>query len=76
MHSNEVMSSSGSYVACLGITDGKFEQPFDVGIKIRGMLEDSTSNLVYKNIIHNRSRLLTCAQVSVASFLKHLSAIG
>lgn len=52
--------------------DGKFEQPFDVGIKIRGMLEESGSNIVYSNIVHNRSRILRCSQKCDDLMLLHL----
>ena len=43
--------------------EGKFEQPFQLGITIRGLQEDNKSSLVYSNAMHNRTRILKCSKV-------------
>ena len=45
------------------VSGGVFEQPFEVGIQIRGLLEENKSDLVYSASIHNRSRILRCGKV-------------
>lgn len=49
------------------ISGGVFEQPFDVGIQIRGLLEENKSDLVYSGSVHNRSRILRCGKVCTNS---------
>ena len=50
------------------ISGGVFEQPFDVGIQIRGLLEENKSDLVYSGSVHNRSRILRCGKVCTNSW--------
>lgn len=49
-----------------------FQQKFDVGVKIRGLLEENKSDLVYNGNVHNRSRVLTCNKQCDDLILLHL----
>ena len=46
------------------VTGGQFDNPFDVGVQIRGILnDDHEAEMVYDGLIHNRTRVLHCSQV-------------
>ena len=47
----------------LRFTAATFEQPFHIGIWIRGLLEDDDNeHTVYAETMHNRSRVLRCSK--------------
>jgi hypothetical protein len=55
------------------ISASKFEQPFMIGMLIRGLLEDDNPRMVYSEGMHNRSRLLRCSHDKVNTIKLFLS---
>ena len=54
---------------------GQFDNPFDVGVQIRGILnDDHEAEMVYDGLIHNRTRVLHCSQVqNIKIYKAHLN---
>ncbi len=65
-HSTSILYHRMTFYSIVG---GVFEQPFKVGIQVRGLLEENKSDLVYSGSIHNRSRILRCSKVRFHFFL-------
>ncbi|XP_074663050.1 transmembrane protein 181-like isoform X2 [Tubulanus polymorphus] len=64
------------WITSVVVTDnnggGAFSQPFEVGIRIRGMLEENKSQLVYTHEVHNRTRTLHCVKECKEQIFLHL----